>query len=70
MQKLEKKRNNITYFTHIVMQIILGIFLTDSQSPYQIISSMLPSLNGAPGNSMKHQESVQTQKQEQYAQGR
>ena len=53
MHKSAKLRNNPTSFTHIMMQIMLGISLTDAQSLHQFISSMVPSLTVVPRNSLK-----------------
>ena len=61
MHKSAKISNTLTSFTHIVMQIMPEIYLIE----FQFISSMVPSYNGVPRNSLKPQESVQMQKQEQ-----
>ena len=47
---IRKMRTTLTSFTHIVMQIMPEIFLTDFHSNPQFISSMLPSKTGVPGN--------------------
>ena len=54
-------RNTLTYFKHIVMQIMTDISLTDVQSHPQFISLMVPSCIGVPINSLKPQEEVQIQ---------
>ena len=69
MHKYVKIRNTPTSFPHIVMQIMQGISTIDAQSTQHFISSMAPSLTGAPINSLKPLEAVQIQKQEQYTQG-
>ena len=69
MQKSAKIRNTLTSFTHIVMKITQGISLTDTQSPQHLIYSMVPSLTCAPRNSLKPQEELNMQKQEQCTQG-
>ena len=46
------------------MRIMQGVSLTESQSPPQFTSSVVTSLTGAPGNSLKPPEAVQMQKQE------
>ena len=43
MHKSAKTRNTITYFTHIVINIMPEISMTDAQSHQQFISSMIPS---------------------------
>ena len=68
MQKLTKKGYIPTSFTHIVIQIIKNIQLTDVTLHQQFIYSMVLSYNCVPRNSLKHQEAVQIQKQEQCTQ--
>ena len=68
MQKSAKLRNTPTSFTHIVMQIMQEISMTDAQSPPQFIYLMIPSSIGDPINILKNPESVQMHKQEQYTQ--
>ena len=51
------------------MQITQGMSLTESQSPPQFTSSMVPSSNGAPINSLEPPEAVQIQKKDQYTKG-
>ena len=48
VHKSVKISNSMTSVTHIEMQIILGISLTDDHSPQKFISSMVPSFTGAP----------------------
>ena len=53
MKKYAKLRNTPTFFTHIVMRTIQGISLTYAQSPPQFTYLTSPSLDDAPGKSMK-----------------
>ena len=69
MHQSAKIRNNLTSFTHIVMQIMPQISMIDVKSHTQFTSSMVPSYTGVSGKSMKPQEAVQTNKQTQCTQG-
>ena len=69
IQKSAKIRNTITSFTNIVMKIMQGISLKEAHSPQKLISTMVPSSTGAPIKSLKPQEAVQMQKQEQCKKG-
>ena len=68
MKKQAKLRNTPTSFTHIVIHIMQGISLTDTQEPPQLTSLMVTSSNGAPRNSPKPLKSVQMHKQEKFTQ--
>ena len=68
IQKSTKIRNTLTPSIHIVMQIMQGIFITEDLTHQQLTSSMVPSLDGAPRNNLKHIEAVKTKKQEKFTQ--
>ena len=57
--EIRKIRNTLNSFTHIVMQIIPDISLTDTHSHPQFVSSMVTSYTVVPRNSLKPQEEVQ-----------
>ena len=58
-----KLSNTPKLFTHTAMRILNNIFLTGAPPPQQLTSSMVPSINGARINNMKHPKSVPMRKQ-------
>ena len=68
MHKSTKNNNTTISATHIVMQIMSEIYMTDSQSHQHSISSMVTSQNSVPKTNLRPQEESPMQKQEQCTQ--
>ena len=66
--EIKKTRNTPTLFTQFLMQITYEIFPTGALSLQHLYSLMVPSLDGAPRNNIKHPESSPIKKQDQCTQ--